>query len=155
MTVQLPRVQSPETDIPRKRNTTNYGPDLGSGVTKLGDEARDTGPTDADRQGSHGDGKGVLGILGLSRKSSKAAEDDDNGKNKLEQHFTFMSQIRATVFNSWINALLIACESSQSVRISIANLHSAGWDRAQLCACPASRRLCGQLHRNCPSCGNA
>jgi len=29
-------------------------------------------------------GKGVLEELGLSRKNSKAAEDDDNGKNKPE-----------------------------------------------------------------------
>ena len=36
--------------------------------------------------------------------------DDDNGKTKEKKKFTPMSQVRATILNSWINVLLIACK---------------------------------------------
>jgi Ca2+:H+ antiporter len=41
-----------------------------------------------------------------SRKSSRNSDDDNNGKDKRK--FSVWSQIHATIFNSWINILLIA-----------------------------------------------
>ena len=42
----------------------------------------------------------------------KDHSDDDNGKNKQHKKFTAMSQVRATILNSWINVLLIACKTN-------------------------------------------
>lgn len=39
------------------------------------------------------------------------ADDDNNGKKKKEYHFTAWGQFRATVLGSWVNVLLIFCES--------------------------------------------
>ncbi|KIY01095.1 uncharacterized protein Z520_02647 [Fonsecaea multimorphosa CBS 102226] len=46
------------------------------------------------------------GLKALFSRESKESKDDNNGKDKPT--FTAWSQIRATVFNSWINILLIA-----------------------------------------------
>jgi hypothetical protein len=98
-------------------------------------------------------------VTGLFQKSSEAASDDkDNdpdGKNKLKKTFTPMSQVRATILNSWINVLLIACESYPSSDISILTMCSPGRDRALLCPCKAGRGFRGQFHCYHPSCGNA
>ena len=51
--------------------------------------------------------KGKLGgLFHKKSKDEKEEAEDNNGKQK--HHFTVMSQIRATLFNSWINILLIA-----------------------------------------------
>lgn len=43
----------------------------------------------------------------FTRSSHKTENDDDNNNGKDKQKFTPWSQVRATLFNSWINVLLI------------------------------------------------
>jgi len=49
-----------------------------------------------------------LGMLGGKSQDRKEEMDDNNGKEKKK--FTAMGQLRSTLFNSWINVLLIACK---------------------------------------------
>ena len=49
-------------------------------------------------------------------------EDDNNGKEKKpKKKFTLMSQIRGTIFNSWINVLLIFCKTDGPKSFVLAN----------------------------------
>jgi Ca2+:H+ antiporter len=50
----------------------------------------------------------------FSRKGHEEEEDEEDKKPK--QKFTMMSQIRATIFNSWINVLLIAAPVGIAVK---------------------------------------
>lgn len=55
------------------------------------------------------------GFLGGKKiKEDSAESDDDNGKGKKKQTFTAWGQFRATVLGSWVNVLLIFCESTSS-----------------------------------------
>jgi len=47
-------------------------------------------------------------MLGGKSQDRKEEMDDNNGKEKKK--FTAMGQLRSTLFNSWINVLLIACK---------------------------------------------
>lgn len=49
-------------------------------------------------------------FFGGKAQSRKEDIEDNNGKEKKKHNFTAASQIRATLFNSWINVLLIACK---------------------------------------------
>lgn len=44
----------------------------------------------------------------FSKKGDKPDEEEDEKEKKPKQHFTAMSQVKATLLNSWINILLIA-----------------------------------------------
>lgn len=70
---------------------------------------------DQNYEGTHHRNTGALRkVTGLFHKTSEETSDDDDdndpdGKNKQKRTFTPMSQVRATILNSWINVLLIAC----------------------------------------------
>jgi len=107
--ILFPRSQSPHRDIKgpgedtdRDRtedgvsaDTSYNGKPVKSDDTQL---LRSRGP--ADKQEIHG----IRKIF--SKATDSSVEKDDNGKNKPK--FTAWGQIRATLFNSWINILLIA-----------------------------------------------
>lgn len=63
---------------------------------------------------------GFRGFFMGKAEARKESMEDDNGKSKKQRHFTAMGQLKATLFNSWINILLIACKwASQHVRPSL------------------------------------
>ena len=85
--------------------------------SKIAIETEDShrSPVDTDYEGTHERKTGAIAKLaGLFHKKSETNgdddDDDDNGKKKPKQQFTPMSQVKATILNSWINVLLIACE---------------------------------------------
>lgn len=74
-----------------------------SDKTKTAEETKDT---------EDGKKHGLRGLLQGRTTHKKEEMDDDNGKAKKKKKFTPMSQLQATLFNSWINVLLIACTCS-------------------------------------------
>lgn len=109
--IQIPRSASPsnsvpeikeETDRERAETTTSEQTYVGNG------HAGPSAEKDAIRNRTTGDATEKHGIKKFLSKSStgdKSLDDDNNGKEKKK--FTARSQIRATLFNSWINVLLI------------------------------------------------
>ena len=90
----------------------------------------------------------------LFHHEGKAKEGDDEAKPK--QKFTAMGQFRATVLNSWINILLIACKVRNVVgQVMVLMFSSAHWHRCFLRKGRASRSFRHQLHCHHPSSGNA
>lgn len=86
-----------------------------SNSTDTAVEAGNKSPIDVNNEGAHQRKKGAMAkMAGLFHKKSAdetdGDTDDNNGKNKQKQVFTPMSQVRATILNSWINVLLIACK---------------------------------------------
>jgi hypothetical protein len=95
-----------------------------SNETAVANEIQPEKPLDNKDEGTHPRKRGPLvKVTRLFHKGSEAAsdgnDDDPEGKNKQKKTFSLMSQVRATVLNSWINVLLIACECSLSPDISI------------------------------------
>ena len=92
-------------------------PDSTSSETAVENETANKSPVDVNNEGTHQRKTGAMAkVKGLFRKKSDKTDgdDDENGKNKPKQTFTPMSQVRATILNSWINVLLIACECHSS-----------------------------------------
>lgn len=117
--LDIPRSDSPAHGVSTadklERANDQGRHDSTSSETAVGNETINKSPLDENHEGSHARKRGPLAkVTGLFQKSSEAASDDqDNdpdGKNKLNKNFTPMSQVRATILNSWINVLLIACE---------------------------------------------
>ncbi|KAJ9613099.1 hypothetical protein H2200_003040 [Cladophialophora chaetospira] len=108
--VDFPRSSSPVNDektikeeVPGGRNGSSSDT-YTNGIPSQ--PAEDTGSSV--RQRPTGEEKKKRGFKSFFSKKDKNEKnrDDNNGKDK--KHFTAWGQIRATVFNSWINVLLIA-----------------------------------------------
>ena len=122
--------QNEKFDIPRSDSPVNglYSTDKVETVTEqqvtyptssetaVENEKANKSPIDVNNEGTHQRKTGPMAkVKGLFRKNSdKTDDDDENGKTKPKQTFTPMSQVRATILNSWINVLLIACECHSS-----------------------------------------
>jgi Ca2+:H+ antiporter len=71
--------------------------------------------------------KKKFNLFSKFKKNHNAEEDDSNNNNendkdkKPKQRFTVMSQIRATIFNSWINILLLAAPIGIAVKYAHVN----------------------------------
>lgn len=103
------------------------------------------------------------GLKGLFHKKDKSSDnnnnnnDHNNGKDKSEaQHFTFWSQIKATIFGSWINVLLIFCKSiATALRQSADSSLSTDRYRRPFCQNQPDRGFCHQLYCHHPTRSNA
>lgn len=107
--IQIPRSSSPSNSIPK--TTEEYPHDRAeteiSGQTAVGNgHAGPSEEKDDFRKRTTGDSTEKHGIKKLFSKKSTGDQEYNNGKGKKK--FTAMGQIRATLFNSWINVLLIA-----------------------------------------------
>jgi Ca2+:H+ antiporter len=82
-----------------------------SSETAVGDEVRNKSPLDTNHEGAHHRNVGALAKAKLWGKSKDTSDgnDDPEAKKKEKRVYTPMSQVRATILNSWINVLLIAC----------------------------------------------
>jgi hypothetical protein len=81
-----------------------------SGIA-VGDRVGNEGPLDTNHEGPHHRNVGALDKMkswGKSKNTSGEIDDPD-AKKKEKRVYTPMSQVRATILNSWINVLLIAC----------------------------------------------
>lgn len=124
-----PNIRNEKLDIPRsdspvdgadpvdniERVEHKVGHDSTSGETAVENAAATRSALGGNQQGTHQRKKGPLAkVAGLFQKksesTSKDSDDDPDDKNKPTKQFTFMSQVRATVLNSKINILLLACE---------------------------------------------
>lgn len=99
------------------------------------------------------------GLKGIFHKKDRSQDKDDrnNGKQKAEgQHFGFWSQIKATIFGSWINILLIFCKLTLIVLDRPADPSpSTNRHRSPLREAQSDCRLRHQLHRHHPTRCNA
>jgi Ca2+:H+ antiporter len=139
---EIPRSESPV----RRDNATDKvervegqrGHDSISSETAVENGVVNSSPLDGDRKGTHQRKKGAFSkVTGLFHKKSDDTTDgndnDPDGKKKAKKVFTPMSQIRATILNSWINVLLIACEYHYSV---VSNLTAFSPHRHRTLLCP-------------------
>jgi len=102
-------------EIPRSASPANEG----TSVDKVQRVPERSGPdstsseiaVDASHEGSHHRNVGALDKMKSWRKSKDTSgeNDDLDSKKKENRVYTPMSQVRATILNSWINVLLIAC----------------------------------------------
>lgn len=106
---KLNRVDSPEpmdsdhTDDfnrPSDKASSTEVPSSNQDHTSTGYQAKDGS------EEKHGMRSKLPKFLGGTGK--KEEHDDNNGKEK--QKFTVWGQLRATIFGSWVNVLLIACK---------------------------------------------
>jgi hypothetical protein len=115
---EIPRSDSPVNRVSTMDKVEQVGEERGrdstSGETAVENEVANKSPLDGNHEGTHQRKTGTLAkVKRLFHKRSEDSSDsfdDSNGKKKLKQHFTPMSQVKATILNSWINVLLIACE---------------------------------------------
>ncbi|EXJ55377.1 Ca2+:H+ antiporter [Cladophialophora yegresii CBS 114405] len=107
--VDIPRSSSPiseEKAVKEEFPSARRGDETSSDTVTNG---RPSQPEDtvSMRQRAAGDGQKKRGLKSwFAHGRNEEASDDNNGKDKRK--FTVWSQIRATLFNSWINVLLIA-----------------------------------------------
>ncbi|ETN42232.1 calcium/proton exchanger [Cyphellophora europaea CBS 101466] len=108
-----------DIDIPRSSSPTNEVNGLSASPEKTGAHENGDAIVGGTRSASEQDGlkrreggrKGLLGgIFKHSTSDSQEADRDSTGKDKANKHhkFTVGNQLRAVLFNSWINILLIA-----------------------------------------------
>ncbi|KIW13674.1 calcium/proton exchanger [Exophiala spinifera] len=104
--IRIPRSMSP--DLSEKEIRAHDDPQRAesSSDTYINGNAADSGNSNPLRNRTTNSKTEPHGIRRFFTKESSADSDDDNGKNKKK--FTAWSQIHATLFNSWINILLIA-----------------------------------------------
>ncbi|RVX67616.1 hypothetical protein B0A52_08145 [Exophiala mesophila] len=105
--VIIPRSDSPTQSL-RQEKTGDHTEELGalpSGEYQSNGAVRPSDEQDGIRNRSNGDSQDKHGIKKLFSNSTNSP-DDNNGKDKKK--FTAWGQIHATLFNSWINVLLIA-----------------------------------------------
>jgi hypothetical protein len=121
------------------------------------DEARNKSPLDINHEGTHRRRVGALKKMKLWGKSKDTSDGNDEPEKK-KGIYTPMSQIRATILNSWINVLLIACWFSHfpSAQFQFLTTFSRPHRyRTALRSRYPSRRFRRQLHRYYPSGSNA
>lgn len=116
--IVIPRADSPlqdDSEIKRAGVKEKEGREWSSGETAVPEHggvnaASDKSPLDVNHEGTHQRKPGVMakmkGMFHIGPKEEK--KDDDSSKSKPKQVFTPMSQVKATILNSWINVLLIA-----------------------------------------------
>lgn len=114
--------QSPRSSIHDREHATD---DQNEGDPVLNGNHLSTDKSPEEGVRNRGEGKkekhSVLGLFksNETEKSVDGNDDDGNGKNK--NRFTWQSQIRATLFNSWVNILLIA--SPVGIAINFTNVN--------------------------------
>jgi hypothetical protein len=161
--LNIPRSDSPviaiDTADKVERVKEQRGHDSTSSETAVENQDANKSPLDQNYEGTHHRNKGALGkVTGLFHKTPEETSDDDNdpdSKNKQKRTFTPMSQVRATILNSWINVLLIACALYPSSDPSILMVFSSCRYRTLLRACEAGCGFHRQLHCYHPSSSNA
>ena len=113
--LKIPRSASPANEettmdkaeqVPERR-----GPDSTSSGIAVDDDVRNKSSHDTDHEGTHHRNVGALEKMKSWRKpkDTSGENDDPNAKKKEKKVYTPMSQVKATILNSWINILLIAC----------------------------------------------
>lgn len=78
----------------------------------------------------------------------KAPEDSKSMTGKPV--FTVASQLRATIFNSWINVLIVAAPVGSMLNLLLdfaIYMLTLSYSRLACCSCPTGCHLRGQLHR--------
>ena len=105
-----------DVDIPRSASPTAEVNGFSKDNKPIDEQSSDTAVSGSKsspenegiKQRDGGKKRTLAGLLGgkSTDRAEEAEKDDANGKAKHK--FTVMSQIRATLFNSWINVLLIA-----------------------------------------------
>jgi hypothetical protein len=112
---QIPRSASPDNDetsvdkVERVPERMEHGST--SNETPVGDGVINKSPLDVNHEGTHHRNVGALEKMKSwgKRKDSSNENDDPDAQKKEKKVYTPMSQVRATILNSWINVLLIAC----------------------------------------------
>jgi hypothetical protein len=113
--IKIPRSASPvneETAVDKVEQVPERtGPDSTSSEIAVGEEVRNKSPLDTNHEGPHHRNVGALDKMKSWGKSKEISgeNDDPDAKKKEKRVYTPMSQVRATILNSWINVLLIAC----------------------------------------------
>ena len=108
--IDIPRSESPTSGMPEIKEEPNH-PRTGTNTSEQMYTNGHAGPSDekhAIRNRGTGEATEKRGLKKFFTKSNtgdQSLKDDNNGKEKKK--FTAWSQIRATLFNSWINVLLI------------------------------------------------
>jgi Ca2+:H+ antiporter len=99
-------------DAPRSISPVNEYEQSNGAEKGFGHNSDDTAvngtDTDSTRQRDGHKKRSLKGLLGGKSTDRKEEADDNNGKDKPHKKFTVGGQIKATLFNSWINVLLIA-----------------------------------------------
>lgn len=122
--VALPRSESPIREDLRQNPVNIYGIEKETNTAGLDSkDFKDSTDTDTAVASNHvgGEGnqprqrKGIKGLMGKFKKGGKKGDPDRSDskvstKSKNKQQFTAVGQLKATLFNSWINVLLIAGE---------------------------------------------
>ncbi|KAJ9638655.1 hypothetical protein H2204_004131 [Knufia peltigerae] len=104
--IKIPRAMSPDLSEREPKEYNDPQRAESSTDTYINGNAFDSGKSNPVRSRTTASKTETHGIRRLFTKNSSPDNDDDNGKNKKK--FTVSSQIHATLFNSWINVLLIA-----------------------------------------------
>jgi hypothetical protein len=119
----IPRSGSPVNRVNTAESlegVKDQGPHGSTGSeTAVANEMTNEKPLDNNLESTQARKRGPLAkVTRLFHKGSETASDgndnDPECKNKAKKTFSPMSQVRATILNSWINVLLIACECSLS-----------------------------------------
>jgi Ca2+:H+ antiporter len=107
---EIPRVSSPRPEQPSAEREllppTEETKDSTSGDTVI---AQDTTTGEKPRQR-----KGLKGMF--HREKNVAEKDKAEEGESVKPHYTFGNQIRASLFNSWINVLLLAGKRAKATR---------------------------------------
>jgi hypothetical protein len=113
---KIPRSTSPaneETSVDKVEQVPERtAPDSTSSEIAIVDEVRNKSPLDTNHEGPHHRNVGTTLEKMKSwgkPKDTSGKKDDPDAKKKEKRVYTPMSQVRATILNSWINVLLIAC----------------------------------------------
>ncbi|KAK5266013.1 hypothetical protein LTR99_004799 [Exophiala xenobiotica] len=102
--LSLPRAQSPDIAEKGIREQDRTESSSDTYINGKNSNSEDPNPIRSRTTTSKTEPHGLKKLF--SKKSSKEA-DDDNGKVKGKKKFTAWGQLHATLFNSWINVLLI------------------------------------------------
>jgi Ca2+:H+ antiporter len=104
--IEMPRSASPTNEVNGFSHDIKPSDERSSDTAVSG--SKPTTENDGMKHREGGKKRTLGGLLGgkSTDRAEEAEKDDSNGKDKKK--FTVASQIRATVFNSWINILLIA-----------------------------------------------
>lgn len=127
--VHIPRSGSPVHEDNTKDKVEQVqeyrSQDSTSAQAAVENEVANKSPLDQDHEGAHQRKKGVLGRL-FQKTSTETSndKDDSDDKKKPRKVYTPMSQVKATILNSPINILLIACEYSSSIKSILTNFSS-------------------------------
>jgi Ca2+:H+ antiporter len=108
--IEIPRSSSPINDekaVKEEFHSARHGDETSSDTitNNRPSQPEDTGSV---RQRVASEGRPKRGLKSWFTRGKNEEEGDDNNNGKDKHKFTAWSQVRATLFNSWINVLLIA-----------------------------------------------